>query len=101
MGYRDELPVALDSLRHPDSRHGSSSVSASSALSPISGHAVPESRSVLKCRRRVARTFNVEILLSKRVKLSAHDMAFSRSAQMCSAAAIVCAVKASGWCSIS
>jgi L-ascorbate metabolism protein UlaG (beta-lactamase superfamily) len=30
VGYRDELPVALDSFRHPDSRHGSSSVNASS-----------------------------------------------------------------------
>ena len=33
-GHRDERPVALDSLRHPDSRHGSPSLTASSALSP-------------------------------------------------------------------
>ena len=37
-GHRDELPVALDSLRHPDSRHGSPSLTASSALSSTLVH---------------------------------------------------------------
>jgi hypothetical protein len=37
-GHRDELPVELDSLRHPDSRHGSPSLTASSALSSTLVH---------------------------------------------------------------
>src|SRR5260370_11955747 len=37
-GHRDELPVAFDSLRHPDSQHGSPSLTSSSALSSTLVH---------------------------------------------------------------